>query len=246
MAAAALAVAGGSCERQPPAARAAGQTAPATASGPAATSATEWIGVHDAAAPADAPGPPTARGTWVLHVGDSFAHAFFEQNLGKRFRAAGANYVVDATKATYTTTWAYDPVFDQWLARRPALVVVTLGANEFDIPTPEMHARAVERIAQKIARSGAACVWTTPPMWTKDTGILQVIHDHASPCVYFDSDAVLGGLSRQEREPDHIHPNPRGGARWADVFWRWLLDHRDVSRGGSPWAIVPFEHRLPG
>jgi len=228
------------CESSAPASSRGIARAPATAS--------EWTGVHELGGPGSTPssgpaGPgasPAPRG-WVLHIGDSFTHAFLQQNLGPRFRAVGARYVVDATTSTYTTTWANDPVFDEWLAQRPSLVLVTLGANEFDIPLPALHAGAVARIAHKIAASGASCVWIAPPMWTPDTGILQVIYEHCSPCVYFDSDALLGGLAPSERKRDHIHPNERGGARWAGAFWDWLMEHRDPERG--PWAVSPFERR---
>jgi hypothetical protein len=148
---------------------------------------------------------------------------------------------VEATTATYTTTWASDAKLDRWLSGRPALVLVTLGANEVDMPVPEEHARAVQGIAKKIAASGASCVWITPPMWKADTGILQVIHDHCAPCLFFDSDAVLGGLSPDERKRDRIHPNDRGGLRWSRAFWTWLVEHNDPSR--AAWSLVPFERR---
>jgi hypothetical protein len=206
----------------------------------ATPTATDWAGARERL-PAAPSSDVDARGTWVLHIGDSFAHASFQQNLGPRIRASGAGYVVDATTATFTTTWAFDSALQKWLSRRPSLVVVTLGANEFDMPVPEEHAPAVERIARAIGAAGASCVWTTPPTWKADTGILQVIHDHCAPCLFFDSDAVLGGLQPDERQPDRIHPNKRGGARWADAFWGWLNDHRDARRPG--WALVPFELR---
>jgi lysophospholipase L1-like esterase len=186
-------------------------------------------------------------GGWILHFGDSFTEAHFQQNLAPRFQAAGSRYVVDAVKGTFTTTWASDRGLDAWLAQRPSLVLVTLGANEFDVPFPAARAPAVEAIARKIAASGASCAWITPPMWRPDSGILQVIYEHCAPCVFFDSDAVLGNLARDEREPDGIHPNVRGGARWAEAFWGWLMEHRDTSHPShpsrGPWAIVPFERR---
>jgi len=184
------------------------------------------------------------RGTWVLHVGDSFVHATLQQTLRPLFEGTGTGYVVDATTATYTTTWAFDGELDKWLARHPALVLVTLGANEVEMPDPTEHAGAVEAIARKIARANAACVWITPPMWKKDTGILQVIHDRCTPCLFFDSDAVLGGLRDDERQHDRIHPSERGGARWANALWGWLLDHRDPASSG--WALVPYETRAGG
>jgi lysophospholipase L1-like esterase len=202
--------------------------------------ASDWTGVHDVGAPPFAPAAQAPKDSWVLHVGDSFVEAWLKQTLGPRIRATGSRYVVEAESATYTTTWAFGRDLDEWLAKRPSLVIVTLGANEVDMPSPGEHARAVEELARKIHAAGASCVWTTPPLWKPDTGILQVIHDHCAPCLYFDSDAVLGGLRSDERQEDHIHPNRRGGRRWADALWQWLQDHRDASR---PWGLVPFEVR---
>jgi hypothetical protein len=223
------------CESTAPAGSAASARRPA--------SALDWTGARaSAAAPVKPPpSPQVDRNTWVLHIGDSFVHASLQQNLGPKIRASGANYVVDATTATYTTTWANDPQLDKWLARRPSLVLVTLGANEVDMPVPAEHAAAVEQLVRKIAGAQSACVWITPPMWKRDSGILQVIHDHSAPCLFFDSDAVTGGLSADERQRDHIHPNERGGARWTEALWGWLVEHRDVGKGG--WALVPFEVR---
>ncbi len=227
------AVAGSGCESSAPA-----STPPRPVVRPTAD---EWRGTHDLP---DAPSralPAVPKGAWVLHVGDSFVHAYLQQNLRPHFAASGTEYVVDATTATYTTTWVGDPDLAKWLARRPSLVLVTLGANEVDMPVPDEHARAVEQLAHEIAEASVSCVWMTPPMWKKDRGILQVIHDHASPCLFFDSDAVLGGLRPDERQRDRIHPNEKGGARWAESFWSWLQDHRDPTR--PAWALVPFETR---
>lgn len=212
-----------------------------TDQGPA-PSAIEWTGARAAAAQAPVSAQEDEQGGgWVLHIGDSFVHAFLWQNLRPRFLATHTQYVVQATTATYTTTWASSPTLDEWLARRPSLVLVTLGANEVEMAIPEQHARAVESIAKKIASTGAACVWIAPPMWKNETGILGVIHDHCAPCLFFDSDAVLGGLTPQERQGDRIHPNRRGGERWAQAFWDWLAEHRDPGRG--PWGLDPFERR---
>jgi hypothetical protein len=208
---------------------------------PPRPAATDWLGTHRADADA-LPTPPSSAGRgWVLHIGDSFVHASFWQNLRPLFKGVGDEYVVEATTATYTTTWATDAKLDRLLWRRPALVLVTLGANEVDMPVPDEHARAVEAIAKKIAAAGASCVWITPPMWKAETGILQVIHDHCAPCLFFDSDAVLGGLTPEERQRDRIHPNDRGGRRWAQAFWTWLTEHNDPSK--ESWALVPFERR---
>ncbi len=208
-----------------------------------AASATDWAGARVRVDAPPAPPAETRKGAWVLHIGDSFVYASLQQNLGPRFHGAGTGYVVDATTSTYTTTWAGDPDLDKWLARRPSLVLVTLGANEVDMPVPEEHAGAVRQLVRRIRDAGASCAWIAPPLWKRDTGILQVIHDHCAPCLFFDSDAVLGGLHPDERQRDGIHPNERGGARWATAFWGWLEDHRDAARGN--WALLPFEPRGP-
>jgi hypothetical protein len=218
-----------------------------TNAGGGITTASDWTGSRAGASAA----PPSVantlarvpRDTWVLHVGDSFVDASFQQSLRPRFRATGTTYVSNGLTATYTTTWAHSPILDQWLAKGPSLVIVTLGANEVDMPFPEEHAKAVLAIVHKIVRTGASCVWTAPPMWKPDSGILQVIRDHAAPCLFFDSDAVLGQLSPAERNPDRIHPNVKGGGRWADAFWNWLDAHRDPNRG--PWSLRPYERRDP-
>jgi lysophospholipase L1-like esterase len=205
-----------------------------------APAAVEWAGMrHDTTPPDSSNLEP--QGGWVLHIGDSFVHASLWQNLRPRFRSLGSEYVVEAETATYTTTWAANPELEKWLARRPSLVLVTLGANEVDMIAPEEHGRAIEVVSHKISEAGASCVWIAPPMWKRDTGILEVIHRHCAPCLFFDSDAVMGGLSADERQGDGIHPNKRGGERWARAFWDWLGDHHGSS--GGRWLLVPFERR---
>lgn len=217
-----------------------GETRAPSTSLPHILNASAWEGSHEQSVLSTAP-TPAPSSAWVLHVGDSFVDASFQQNLRPRFRSAGAAYVTEGITSTYTTTWATEPQLDRWLSARPALVIVTLGANEVDLSVPEAHAKAIERLSHKIAASGASCVWTAPPLWKRDTGIVQIIHDHCAPCLFFDSDAVLGGLVEGERQGDRIHPNARGGARWADAFWMWLVNHRDLK--GGPWVLVPFERR---
>jgi lysophospholipase L1-like esterase len=217
-------------------------SAPASSREAPAPVASDWTGRHEGSPPGASPiAADAAKAAWILHVGDSFVDASFAQNLAPRFRAAGARQVALAKTATYTTSWAYDADLDRMLARHPALVVVTLGANEVDNTNPRLHAPAIRSLARKISAL-APCAWVTPPMWKEDApGWLQVIHDSCGPCLFFDSDAVLGGLADDERRRDRIHPNERGGERWAEAFWGWLEDHRDRTHGG--WSLVPYETR---
>ena len=178
-------------------------------------------------------GPDSRKGTSVIHIGDSFTEAHFEQNLRGRFASVGARYWVEAKTPSYTPTWAYGDRLDRLMWSKPELVLITLGANEVDMPNPPQHADAVRALAKKASRFGS-CVWITPPLWKKDTGFMAVIRDNCAPCLYFDSDAHVT-VTKEERTSDHIHPNEEGGAKWAAAFWDWLEAHRDPSKG--PWAL---------
>lgn len=163
---------------------------------------------------------PIEPRTVVLHVGDSFVMAGFSQGLRPKMKSVGALYEVRGAQATYTTTW------HSKLSRlvgdyHPDLVIITLGANEVTLTDPWARADAVTRLVKTVGDT--PCVWVTPPLWRKDTGIIEVIKQRAKPCLVFDSDAVAGPISRQ---PDSIHPSNAGGAVWAEAFWKWLLDHR--------------------
>ncbi|WP_437593675.1 SGNH/GDSL hydrolase family protein [Sorangium sp. So ce1000] len=200
----------------------------------------------DAAAPQEFAVPPN---TAVLHVGDSFAVAGFAQALRPRMQAHRVRYAVKAETSSYTVTWASR--MELLVANyQPDLVIISLGANEVENVNPPAHAGAVRRIVKAIGNR--PCVWVSPPLWRKDTGIIDVIRTNSAPCRFFDSDALVPGpLPRQK---DKIHPNEEGGARWADAFWSWLTaEHVPAGQGEggsaptrSPWALRPSppeEHR---
>jgi hypothetical protein len=188
-----------------------------------------------AAAPAAPPPPdPRRKGTLVLHFGDSFTEASFEQNLRAPIHATGARYWVKAKTPSYTPGWAFSDELLGLLGGRPQLVIITLGANELELPNPDRGAFAVKQLVKRVSQNGAACVWVTPPLWKKDTGFMKVIGENCAPCLFFDSDKYVKDVERQR---DKIHPNEVGGARWAKAFWEWLEAHRDPERG--PWALKP-------
>src|SRR5262249_5473361 len=155
--------------------------------------------------------PPIPPNTAVLHIGDSFALAGFAQALRPRMKALGVRYEVKSEQASYTTTWASK--MELLVANfQPDLVIITLGANEVSNTDPPAHAYAVRRIVKGIA--GRPCVWVAPPLWRKDTGILDVIRENSAPCRFFDTDAIVTTPIAKQR--DKIHPNAEGGATWAE------------------------------
>jgi lysophospholipase L1-like esterase len=195
------------------------QTAPDTGRSGADTSETSF--------PSDA----LPRGTLVLHVGDSFAGALGVP-LGRRLKAAGLRSVLEFRTSSYVPTWASGTELPGFVARyKPDLVIVTLGANEFDLQNPETRAPSVRRLVRDLG--GRPCVWVSPPRWKQDSGILAVIRDNVKPCRFLDSDALVHDL---ERKRDGIHPSDAAREVWADAVLGWLV--RERRRGADrPWEL---------
>jgi hypothetical protein len=207
---------------------------PAPSAEPVAASA----GPTPPSAPAAAATAPPAedavaelpRGSVVLHIGDSFADALGVP-LGKRLKAAGLKSFLEFKTPSYIPTWASSPELAKYLARyKPDLVLITLGANELEIPDPAERIKPIERLVAGLG--GRACVWITPPLWKKDTGVIDVIRQHAAPCRILDSDSVVHDLPRA---PDKIHPSTKGRETWADAVFAWLGRTRDPT-GSGPWS----------
>jgi len=170
-------------------------------------------------------------GTRVLQVGDSFADALGIE-LGKLLKQAGLRTSLETKTPSYIGDWAYGPVLRKALSDyNPDLVLITLGANEVEIPVPEQRVGPVQRLVKSLG--DRPCVWILPPLWKKDTGVMQVIKDNAKPCQVLDSSVLVPSLPRG---PDHIHPNTEGRVRWATAVFEWLKQAREP-QGPRPWSL---------
>ncbi|MEO7111160.1 MAG: SGNH/GDSL hydrolase family protein [Polyangiaceae bacterium] len=162
------------------------------------------------AATPDIPAPKV-----VLHTGDSMVgfYAGFEKGLGPYFEAIGSKYVQDATTSAAIASFDKGEHFGKMLAQQnPDLVLITLGANDVFLPAPQRIAKNVASIAKKTA--GRKCFWISPPLWKKDTGVVDVIRENCAPCIFYDSSSLT-----LERRADGIHPDDKGGQQWAKAFW---------------------------
>jgi len=176
--------------------------------------------------------PPIPRSTAVLHIGDSMVESGLAQALRPRMRALGVRYEVRGEQSTFTQTWA-GRMDELVAATQPDLVIITLGGNEIGNTRPETSARFVKRIVN--ATKGRPCVWMTAPLWREESGIYDVIQKNAAPCRFFETDRFL--TAPIERRGDKIHPTPKGGEVWADLFWGWLMNERTGAT--KPWELRP-------
>ncbi|MBX3218385.1 MAG: hypothetical protein KF850_40645 [Labilithrix sp.] len=175
--------------------------------------------------PSASNGPRSLAGKKVLHVGDSMVGGAFglTRALEAKLATEGAKLVrytkVSETLASFDKT---PTLKDLLRAHDPDIVVITLGANDANVPHPGAYARHVDNIVRRVG--ARECWWIGPPSIKNvpgpgpsgaDMGIVAVIRDHAGACRFFDSSTL-----ELERTSDGIHPNDRAAAKWADAFWQ--------------------------
>jgi hypothetical protein len=218
------------------AAAAAGPASPATeaarAAEPQEISPRPRLPVDSVSAPAAAsPLADLPVGTKVLQVGDSFADALGVE-LGKLLKHSGLRTSLETKTPSYIGDWAFGSVLRKAIADyNPDLVLITLGANEVEIPVPAQRVGPVQRLVKSLG--DRPCVWILPPLWKQDTGVMQVIKDNASPCQVLDSSTLVPALPRG---PDHIHPSSEGRVKWAAAVFDWLKKTREP-QGPRPWSL---------
>lgn len=176
---------------------------------------------------------PLPKGTRVLQIGDSFAAALGGE-LSKLLKDAGLRSTLEYKTASYIPNWSYEGDVPKFVASyHPDLVLITLGANELEIPKPEERIKPIKHLVSTLG--GRPCVWIAPPLWKPDTGLLKVIRENVAPCRYLDSNALVQDLPRG---PDKIHPSTQGRQIWAKVVFDWLAKER-VGSPTQPWALKP-------
>ena len=157
-------------------------------------------------------------GKVVLHAGDSMVggEGGLTKALAAKFKGEGAKFVRDYEISVSIGTYARTPRLRNLLEKhKPDIVILTLGANDVFVPFPQTFAGPVESIVKKIG--DRECYWMSPPTWKPDSGIVEVIKEHAAPCKFFDSRNLT-----LRRAGDHIHPTEKGGADWAELFWAFF------------------------
>lgn len=196
--------------------------------------------------PEPPPAPPRdLKGKVILHAGDSMVggNGGLAKGLSAYFKGEGAKFYRDAEVAVSIRKYAQAPRFRRLLDHfKPDIVILTLGANDVFLPYPDYYASYVEGVVKAVGER--ECWWIGPPTWKPDTGIVEVIRQHAGKCKFFDSSHL--DIARAK---DRIHPNDEGGAEWANQFWAFFrgkpapvhtkpepdddTDDRTLKRGGT-------------
>ncbi len=176
--------------------------------------------------------PTVPPGTKVLHIGDSMAGALGIE-LNAALKEAGATGILRYKTASFIPTWAWSRDLPVLLANHdPDLVLITLGTNEIRIEDPSIRAKTIRKLVGRL--EGRPCVWIAPPLWGRgDTGLLPVIRDNCSPCVFMDTNALLPDIPRLR---DKIHPTMKARRDWARFVLDWLSRQRDPN-GKRPWDM---------
>jgi lysophospholipase L1-like esterase len=163
----------------------------------------------------------------LLVVGDSLVGGpiAFARVLRERLQPERIRVVEDTWVGVGVQRFAYSQRFRDLVARhRPTYVFIVLGTNDYALPTPRAVVPAVERVAR--VAGAVPCAWVGPII-RKDTGVVQVIAEHASPCTFVDSRRFEVATSR-----DGIHPTVSGARVWVEGVletlkesgWTWPQD----------------------
>jgi lysophospholipase L1-like esterase len=156
--------------------------------------------------------------------------------LERQFGAYGIRVVTISKDGTHLPYWGgrFSALPGLIQKYAPGLVVINLGGNDAIIKDPSDRPASIERLVEHVGAT--PCVWVAPSMWQPDNGVLAMIREHSAPCRYFDTDAVVPGLSRDTRDP--IHPSLGARRRWAEALIGWLARERDP-HGRLPFSLRP-------
>jgi hypothetical protein len=181
-------------------------------------------------APSNDPGPSPGmehvpgcppQGYRVLLIGDSYA-----QGLTPKLRDIakscvtpfGSTYVV----GSHVTEWANDawllPALSL-LTPPPNVVLVSLGANDFQRNDPENVQAGVTSLVGKLRAAGCRVLWVSPLTEPFEDKVGVRTMWRAAVPDWFDSTQI-----DIPRTGDGIHSTPAGYAAWAEQVWLWASD----------------------
>lgn len=153
----------------------------------------------------------------ILMIGDSMVW-FLGEAIAPKLEAEGHEFMHLHKASDSLRAWRYQSSGRLKKALRrydPDVVIIVMGTNDYWYPRIE---RLLPTVRDTISAVGdRPCYWVGPPMWRPDTGVIDMLARHSSPCRFFDSKPLT-----IERKRDGIHPTDAGAATWATALHAWL------------------------
>lgn len=113
-------------------------------------------------------------------------------------------------------TWAESDTLEHFLKKTdPTFVIVCLCSNELFVRDLSARDEYIKEIVGKIGDT--PFVWISPPNWTEDTGINELIIKNVGTSRYFDSRNL-----QLERGRDKVHPTFGAAETWMDSVAVWM------------------------
>ncbi len=156
-------------------------------------------------------------GQRILFFGDSML-----EGLMRRLSDYGVENGHELTSVIwYSSTsqhWAESDTLEYFMRKvNPTYLVVCLCSNELFARDLDDRDRWLKKVVEKMG--DVPFVWISPPNWTEDTGINDLIIKNVGERRYFDSRNLT-----LQRGRDKIHPTFKAAEGWMDSVAVWITD----------------------
>lgn len=171
---------------------------------------------------------------FIVHIGDSFAQAL-GSDMKKQLSDQGVKCQLKTRTPSYIPEWASNGDLEKLLSTyHPQLVIVSLGANDLEVPNLEERGQRVKKLVGKLGKT--ACIWIAPALWEgAKEDLLAVIKEQSAPCLYLDPRDIMPSMPRAK---DGVHPLEEIRAEWAKLTIDWIRQHllpQNSIESPEPW-----------
>ncbi len=158
---------------------------------------------------------PDTSAQRILFIGDSML-----EGLTRRLSDyAMENKHTLTSVIWYSSTsqhWAESDTLEYFIRKtEPTFIAICLCSNELFVRDLDERDKWLSQIVQKMG--DIPFVWISPPNWTEDTGINDLIIKNVGAQRYFDSRHLT-----LQRGRDKIHPTFKAAERWMDSVAVWM------------------------
>lgn len=153
----------------------------------------------------------------ILLAGDSMAECLL-YGMREYAKQSGHKIWNAAWSGSSTVKWAKSDSLEVAIKKyKPTLILFCLGANELTIPNIWGREKHLKTIIEKMDTT--KFLWVSPPNWTEDTGLTEMISKNVpSEQLFISKDLKL------DRRRDGAHPTIAASKIWADSVAKWIVE----------------------